>query len=287
MEEIKFDIFIPIHSKDFKKIDFLISSIERNISGYDKIFIVSNETLIKDFSNKNIILLNEKEVLNVDLSRITHRNTWIYQQMLKLLQNKTKDWYLTIDSDCFINKKIDVISEDGRPNFIINQIPDHGKSYFKYSKKYFDLDKVFEFSFISELMLFNRKIILEMFKKINLNSTQDIINFFYNTTTEDEHLSEFELYGNYVMKNYPNMYQIKRIFSKKTGLHDFEDDYNIEKINNLISNNVNYDIIQYHTWRCHLTLLEWFKGNIDPLSSNEKELEKLKIINSFLSDGRN
>ena len=51
MEEIKFDIFIPIHSKDFKKIDFLISSIEKNIFGYNKIFIVSNELLDKKFSN--------------------------------------------------------------------------------------------------------------------------------------------------------------------------------------------------------------------------------------------
>ena len=287
MEEIKFDIFIPIHSKDFKKIDFLISSIERNIPGYNKIFIVSNEPLDKTFPNQNIMILNEKEVLNVDLSKINHRNTWIYQQMLKLLQNVTNDWFLTIDSDCFINKRIDVISENGQPNFIINQIPDRGIAYFKYSQKYFNLEKKYEFSFVSELMLFNRKLILEMFNSIGLSSIDDVIDFFYKTITEEEHLSEFELYGNYIMENYPNLYKIKRILSRKTGLHDFEDNYSDEKINEIISKNSNYDVIQYHTWRCHISLLEWFKTILDPSSNNKDDLEKLKNIDIFLKDGRN
>ena len=65
--------------------------------------------------------------------------------MLKLLQNVTNYWFLTIDSDCFINKRIDVISENGQPNFIINQIPDRGIAYFKYSQKYFNLEKKYEY----------------------------------------------------------------------------------------------------------------------------------------------
>ena len=48
-----FDIVIPLGKKDLELISYQLTSIKRNIIGYNKIFIITNEDISFLYSEKN------------------------------------------------------------------------------------------------------------------------------------------------------------------------------------------------------------------------------------------
>lgn len=204
-----FDILIVAHQKDFQKLSMVISSIKSNIIGFDKIHIISNGKLLSD--DPRVVIHDENDVLKVDLNRIKYRPQWIYQQLLKLLQTVTKKWYLVIDADTIITRELSPIA-NGNGKFYFNQNTQNFKPYFNFAEK-LKVPKTEENTFISEIMLFNRDYVKELFSMNNLNTTEEILEFIYENVDEESQLSEYELYGNFVEKYHPDEYEDKYIGS--------------------------------------------------------------------------
>jgi len=237
----KFDVLIVSHKKDFYKLPFLIGSIKKNVIGYDKIHIIVNDTLV--INDEEVVVHYEQDILKVEIPKLGYHDCWIYQQLLKLLQIVTKEWYLVIDSDVYINNKINPFLND-KPNFFIGN-NQYNAPYFHFMKEKLNIDKKFNHSFISELMLFNRKYINEIFNKVNIFTTKKIIELCYNSTV-NSHISEYELYGNFIETYYPDLYNKINITSKEYRYNG--ENWDTEFIENQINSNLhtNYDVIVHH-----------------------------------------
>lgn len=241
-----FDILIVCHQKDFQKLSMVISSVKSNVVGFDKIHIISNGKLLSD--DPQLVIHNERDILNVDLSEIKYRPTWIYQQLLKLLQTVTKQWYLVIDADTIITRQISPI-ENGNAKFYFNQNNQNYKPYFDFSEK-LKVPKSEDNTFISEIMLFNRDYVKELFSMNELNTTEDILKFIYENVDESSQLSEYELYGNFIEKYHPNEYEDKYIQSWGfgEGSHDetFWDEQRMKVIYEVYGKR--YDVMSFHSY---------------------------------------
>jgi hypothetical protein len=238
--EKKYDLLIVISPKDFNKLKFLITSI-KNLNPQPENICVVSPSEIKE-KHEGVTYFLDDEVLKFNRLKIKHRPNWISQQLIKLFQNVTpNENYLVIDSDIFINKKINIFDGD-RPNFFMTLDQTH-KPYFKFLE-YFGIQKLHSHSFISEIMFMNKNIIKNFLISKNYN-----IDLFIEKSIEiiDQncYISEFELYGNLVLSNNPNLYNFKKINTKIFGK---ESEWLDQEIESLILLNKDLEIISYHTW---------------------------------------
>ena len=141
----------------------------------------------------------------------------------------------------YLNKKIDVFL-DGKPNFFIT-IDQYHQPYFNYLN-HFGINKVYATSFISEIMVFNKDKIKEFLSSIG-HSEESFLNKSIELIDSNCYISEFEFYGNMILTNYPNSYNIKNI---KTKVFGKQSKWNNDEIITLINTNRDLDIISYHTW---------------------------------------
>lgn len=242
---MKYDVLLVAHKKDYIKLNYVIKYIKKNLIGYNNIhLIVKNINDVPKFVD--VLIHNEQDVLPVDFNKFKYRPTWIYQQMIKLLQNVTFKNYIVVDSDTIINKPLNPFDQNNKPVFFFTKNQYHEK-YFKYLLKYFNINKCCNYSFISEIMFFNREIIKKMFFEIKLVDIKDIINFFYDSNTEDSYISEFELYGNYMESKFKGVYTYKHLSIYDEG-SESPSYWSEEKIHNNITNNDTVDIITMHSW---------------------------------------
>jgi len=209
----KIDVFIVCCKKDYLKLPYCVDSVRRNIKNIDEIHICSPEKI----EVEGTIWHDEKDILHVDKSRISHRPNWVYQQLLKLFQNVTKtEYYLTIDSDTIVNRPIEFFNENGNPIWY-KGFPQNNYPYFRFMKEMFGLEKVVNFSFIADMNFFNKNLIAEMLNRYG-HTIESFLEKLYNITKHDEcYIGEPELYGNYVMKYHPELYEIRQLKMRMYG----------------------------------------------------------------------
>ena len=201
-----YDILILAAKKDFNNLQFLYNSLVHIQPTYNKVYCICPEypsTLIEGIEYRL-----DKDVLNIDISKIRVRRTWIYQQYLKLFQIITLNKYLVIDADIIINKDIDIFNGDISNFLISNKI--RNKPFFKYIELLFGFPKFYNNSFISEIMLFDRNFISEMVLS-KFTNISDFITSSNNTLVIDCFISEYELYGNYIFNYHSDSYEYKDV----------------------------------------------------------------------------
>lgn len=245
---MNYDLVIPTAPKDYNKAKFCIASAIKHLNPQPQNFFIiyPDKTDTIYINNTKINCVNELEVLNLDKNACKgiNRPAWIYQQFLTLFQNASpNNYYLIVDSDLVFNRKFDLFNNE-KPQFFWG-IDQHHPPYFRFLKQFFNLEKQFDHSFISDMMFFDKKICLEIVNKFGG------ISEFYDLCVEnmcsDLLLSEYELYGNYVSKFYPNLYSIKEIKCSLNGKYDTWSDKEIQELI-YHKNNEDYDIITYHSW---------------------------------------
>lgn len=248
---MKYDVLITVAEKDFNKLRFVYDSIWCDLEGVGGVYIISN---IEIPNNVKIACVNyflDQQVLDLDFSRFTGkiktREGWYRQQFIKLLQEVTGDNYLVMDADIILNRKL-IVVENEKPFFLLGK-DQHNKPYFDLMKKVFDLDRVYPYSFINEIMFFKRSIIKHLLHSTSLN----IYGFFelvlneLNRNNQISGFSEYELYGNYVAKYFPDTYNYKYTKTAEKGKKGLWEDAEIEKmVRTLCVSDV--DIIKIHSW---------------------------------------
>ena len=247
-----YDILILAHTKDSNVLPLTLKSIRENIKGYNNIHVITNDPSKLPIKTSDKIFVHyEQDVLPADLSLFKFRPTWVYQQLIKLLQTVTTKNYLIIDSDMVFLKPLPIFTEQGTPNFFISSRDEFSPFYYNFNKKYFNIDKKYPHTFISEIMFFHRPFIKELFTSINLLTTDQILDFFYKTVTQHERLSEFELYGNFIETKYPNIYS-KYNFNCDSRASEVLNFWSPEKIQNIITElqlkNDIPSVVVFHNW---------------------------------------
>ena len=239
---MKYDLIVLAHPKDYIKLQYgLNSCMEFLFPKPENIYVVSPSEICSD----KITHIFDEDAIPVKLDQINFkRQNWIYQQLIKLFQDFTEnDFYLTVDSDVIFNKRQNLF-ENEKPVFFISDRKQHHKPYFNFMDKWSGMERVVNYTFINDFMMFDKKICQEMLPDI------DVFLDFANQVFCDECvLSEFELYGNYVSWAYPEMYETKFTTTQLNGKNS-QTPWTSDEIESLITRNriSNLDLFTIHSW---------------------------------------
>jgi hypothetical protein len=243
-----YDIIITIARKDFNKLQFVVSSIIKNVPGFHNIYCISNISIPDRYRIDGIQCFIDDEVIDFDFFniRMVNRRGWYRQQFIKLFQGITADNYLVIDGDVYINKPMEI--NTAHPYFLLGR-DQHHLPYFQFMKDVFNLDQMYPHSFISEMMFFKRGMIGFMLDELKVDKYQffNICAKEINKLNDPSGFSEYELYGNYVTKNWPDLYQYKQLKTIPTAKkREWTDDEIREHIR--FYSRGNYDLLTMHSW---------------------------------------
>lgn len=251
-------IFIPAAPKDRNKLKFLISSIEKNIEEFDEIIIsVPDKSKFEGYipqsnGKYNIVVYEDKEILNIDYSLFKYRGHWIYQQFLKMFQDVTKnDLYLTVDADVIFNKPLPMFQSDGKKILWMGW-EQNNRPYFEFQEKVFDLPRLYPHTFINDCNFFSKKIFGEILQSKNYTQDSFILKSI-DVIDNNCYPAEPEIFGQYVYKFYQHEYSFRqaKTFSTAKWANDFDDmiwtDAEItEEIERV--KQTDYDMFTLHSW---------------------------------------
>jgi hypothetical protein len=234
-----FDIVIPVGPNDKDIINKQIKYTQKNIIGYRNIYLICYDpNIIID----GCITINES-IFPFSLESVSNfhgklnRNGWYLQQLLKIYALITipeiLERCLIIDSDTFFLKPTTFIENN---KCLYNYGREYHSPYFshmlKMDKELIKVDNTK--SGICHHMMFEKTFINKLINKIEEIHNDKFYNVFLKLVkdVEGSGASEYEIYFNYMLKNYNNNIIIRRLSWINTK--------------NLDDLNSDYDYISYH-----------------------------------------
>lgn len=245
-----FDLYIILKDSEWLATEKNLVFIKNNILCENK-FIVSSKSIKAKIEEKGFLFLDENNVLEglsinsvkelLLENGIEEKNAgWYLQQFIKysISYISKNEYYLVWDADTIPLSPIDFFDKDGHPFFNLKR--EYFKYYFDFIESCLGIKKAIDESFISEHMIFNRNIVIEIMKKIERKSTEYSSsgkNFWKsvikcnlkNKNVNQRFFSEFETYGTYIENYYPELYQKRKISTLRVGASfiGFDFDWNI------------------------------------------------------------
>ena len=236
-DNIKFTTIIVITPKDFPRLVGLYDRMVRNLPS-ERILFVSGagieEELKKADLGDNISFVDENDLLTFDSVKecmTEHLKPllgnepvprgaigWYYQQFLKMEYSRIceDEYYMTWDGDTIPCAPFSMFQEEsGQPYLDLKQ--EYHAPYFETLEKILPgMRKVIGKSFISEHMLFNKRIMQNLIAKIEENDNipgtkywEKIINAIKPEQISESAFSEFETYGTFVAFTEPDHYKLR------------------------------------------------------------------------------
>lgn len=246
-----YDIVIVAHEKDFNNIKFIVEQCSINLNFESIHLILSDRMEYKDMdlliniSNKPIYKHLENDVLKIDKNRIAHRPNWIYQMLLKMFQNVTKnDNFLVIEADCLILNKIEFFNAN-KTIFYMGRDHYH-QEYYNFSQKLLGIGREYNHSFISEFMMYDKKVIKELLNNANCKNVNEFLELVYLHVNNNSYPSDYDLYGNFYFSKYYDNFEAKVLNFHMSGRYEnYWSDFEIKELINLHKDK---DAISFHCW---------------------------------------
>lgn len=247
------DIVILTTSKDENKVPYVVNSLYKYLmEDINRIICVSPRQQLKKINNVEYYL--DEDVIDYDFNQIVKeaRPNWYKQQFIKLLQKVSDDDYLVIDSDILLNKPIKII-ENGKPAFFLGR-DQFNIGYFDLMKKIFGFGRIYNHSFINEIMFFKREYVNKLINIVSddenifidkiVNEINSMVNANYD---KNAFFSEYETYGNFIFYKHTDEYILKKNNVLLNGFHRPWYNHEIEDYIKKQEDS-NYDIISMHSW---------------------------------------
>lgn len=251
----EYDIFIPCHPKDFIKLPYVLSACQKHTKA-SNVFVCCPE-VTKDMIESlpkfdfPVQFVMDENVFPYDKSKIGFRPNWTYQQFLKMFQTVTpSEWFLTIDCDTILMKKLEVFGNNDKPNWVCGWDQSH-EPYFSVMKD-LEIDKVLSHTCIGDVGFFNKTYVADLLKHTRCSTPQKLLDMIGGSFTPTYHFSEFETYGNFVQQTYPDSYNYTRLTQRVLGrwLDAGEDHWRIPEIEKAISDaEGKWNILNLHSYK--------------------------------------
>jgi hypothetical protein len=211
----EFDVVIPFGPKDEDMIDRCVSSIYMNVVGFRYIYVIAKSS--RDISGA--LVLDERD-FPFNYEAVLEKTSevkagWYLQQLIKLysplLISDILDNVLIVDADTVFYKRTKFI-ENGK--YLYDKVvePTH-QPYFDHMAR---LHPSFvpwkrNTSGITNLMLFNKKILIEIMEKVETKHKKNFWEAFLDCVTEKTTAgaSEYELYFNYMMNTKQELVRVR------------------------------------------------------------------------------
>ena len=279
---------VPVETNDILISKKSIESIlNQDSSAY--IYALTNKNNFKEykefFFNERVKLVDEDKILiglsfnNVSslmrkISGDNRRAGWYFQQFIKMAFSfySHEDNYIIWDSDTVMLRPINFI--DKQKKYILY--------YFnKYEHEpYLDIINVLlgdnnisinNFSFISEKMIINKNIMIEIIKQIEANSNilggefwEKILYSVDEENLKKSGFSEFVLYSNYALNKYNNFFVLRMSNHFRLGKSIFSTNFKLAKLNNISKY---YESISFEKWDKYILngkpILSFLRDNTD------------------------
>lgn len=273
---MEYNIVVPLAQEDYiifrKNINYIFKYLTPK-----KIVIIATEFLKevieKDFhDNEKIEFVDENKLfpkLNYTVIKqylmernVDSRTGWYFQQFLKMSYANVCDteYYLTWDADTIPLKEMNLF-KDKKPIFSLKK--EYNEAYFDTLYNILGLRKIIKYSFIAEHMMFRKDIMIDLIETINFNSESlwfiEILNNINNENLSKSGFSEFETYGTFVLSDYPNTYDTKKMKSLRSGKKIFGEIPNQEILYWVAKY---YETISFEKWDIQKSRLKVFESLI-------------------------
>lgn len=232
---MNFDCFICCAQKDELMLNVCIDSLKNITNFKGTVYVCSNFEVGKKLPGVVYIRDEEIDLMGKHLKALRYGKGWLKQQLLKLLQPFTNDLFLVIDADTMINKPITI----SHGEFLISV--DYAYPVFHKVIEHMGLEPAPNVNYISEIMLFDRKIINEMISNV-FGDTKGLIEFVERETSDYWVFSEFETYGHYFAKHHSDLHSITKINSVQIE----QEEFTVREIENILNTNREADVISCH-----------------------------------------
>lgn len=155
--------------------------------------------------------------------RQLYNANWTKQQIFKInVDQYVSGNVLVVDAEVLFLKKMKWINNN--KNTLYSSLSPIFAPYFVFNKKLLNLDKMCDYSLIADTMMFSTDILKSMradIEKIHQRPWLDVIN---TLVIENGHImAEFETYGNYVLKHYPESVNVVGPITHLINMYDRED----------------------------------------------------------------
>jgi len=228
----RYDILIPVGKKDVNFVPRVVDLVTRCLCDVERIYILTNKKYIAGIDRKlkaykQCVVLDEnelqlglnfpavKELIGKYAPQYKGMAGWYFQQFLKLgfaLSSYSKEYYLSWDADTLPLAPISFF--DGE-YILYNPKQENHIAYFSTMERLLGFGKLTDVSYISESMMFCRRIVKEMIGKMDDSGSQtdwmEKIISSCDFEKSPQAFSEFETYGNYCAKYYPGLYQQRHL----------------------------------------------------------------------------
>jgi len=242
------DLVIPAAPKDYSKLPIIVRQARMHVAEITDVHIIApTSENIPDIASK-VYLHHDSEVLPYIRTELSYRPSWVFQQYLKIFQNVTKrDWFLVIDADTFINHDLPMFTENEKPILYLGR-DQYRDSYFNFNKKILKYGKVHTWSFLSECTLYNKVLV-----QVMLHDHGFTLDSFWHKTvdiaSEDCCPADSELYGSYVYKEHPDLYELRHLNATLGGRYGSHIWTEQEIWDEVAAQQINEpDIISLHSW---------------------------------------
>jgi len=243
----KFPVVIPTIPSDVPKVLNNLQFMSRYLE-INNIVVIGNKDVERMLPNtlKNSYI-NESEFIDIDsIKTLLIRRTgdeitgkragWYAQQFIKMSYANvcSTEYYLLWDSDTIPLHEIELF-EGGVP--YLDYKTEFHKPYFQTISNILPgYNKIIKGSFIAEHMLINTSIMKSLLKEIEFNINlegksyiEKVLNSISANDIGASGFSEFETYGTYTMKNFPNKYKLRKWKSMRYGAFFFDGKNEIEE----------------------------------------------------------
>lgn len=229
-----FDVIIPVGPKDVKFAPRVVEYVWRCLLEAERIFVITNKDNFKYLGRKfskdiPVILIDENELIDglsfKSVKKLlndyapVNKNIpvgWYLQQFIKFAFAKSKyakKYYLSWDADTLPLAHITFFDGD---NLLFNPKSEYNVNYFNTIKKILGYERVVDYSFISENMLFSVEYVKQMLNEIE-NRTSGNKNWIESIISSCDFksplpaFSEFETYGNFCAINHQGAYKPRHL----------------------------------------------------------------------------
>jgi len=248
---MKYDVVIVLKLRHLHIVRLAVEYLNQFANVRNIFMITANQNFkyLKKLA-ANIVLIDEDKLIPtmalVSLQRLPIKGFpkmagWYYQQLLKLGAScieQISKYYLIWDADTVLLKTLDFFDQNGK--VLYTKAAEYHQPYFNLYKKIFNTEPNREFSFISQHMMVDKQIVQEIFQNIETriegqeNWAWKLMKYVDN---DNYRLSEYELYGHYVKKNYSDSVAYRDLpwlrdgtavvsfFPQKENLHQLRERY--------------------------------------------------------------
>lgn len=230
---------------------FLVEGVRQHMD-IETIHVITPDPSAVPYSWPGVVFDADADVLPYDRNDLRHRPSWCYQMIAKVFQDVTEhDWFVVMDGDIIPNNRIELWTEEGKPIFSLGRERRAMPAYFSFNKQMLGFGQVYEYSFLTECVLYSKHLVRGMRRFGGFETMDEWWRKCAEVTDKKCHIADAELYGSYVHREHPGLYEYRHIQSTLGGRYG-DAEWTTEEIETQLEHvrraNPDAHLISIHTW---------------------------------------